>query len=287
LTITTLMGTDPDRGLNLVQPALYYEKLLQSYLWIGDWSKARGIARDWQRREPGLRGVPLETDAYIAAIEGDEKEVAEQLQALASISARSQQRYERTVANTTTLLRTRGGKPEAADRIVSTLLGDRLSEPVSAGSASMARIDLLMSMQRWPEALTTLDLWSVKLDSLQRTGEWPRVSFIRRTQRDARRAVVLLHLQRTAEARVIDSALAVSENARWDQGHSALARAAIAAHRGENDRAIELLQKAIRSGATGFLDFRAYPSVEADPLFLPLTNDPRFKALARPDPIDG
>ena len=61
----------------------------------------------------------------------------------------------------------------------------------------------------------------------------------------------------------------------------------IAAHAGETDRAIALLERAINEGVIGWwrLDWRKF-GVAGDPFLLPLRTDPRFRALMGPDPAD-
>ena len=68
-----------------------------------------------------------------------------------------------------------------------------------------------------------------------------------------------------------------------------MGRAVIAAHIGDADRAITLARRAL---AEGGLTWSPVPNngtagLAHDPLFLPLRNDPRFRALFGPDPADG
>ena len=67
-----------------------------------------------------------------------------------------------------------------------------------------------------------------------------------------------------------------------------MARAVIAAHLGESDRAIDLLTRALAQGGLAWsplTDGRA-PNLGVEPLLLPLRADPRYRALLGPDPGD-
>jgi hypothetical protein len=64
-------------------------------------------------------------------------------------------------------------------------------------------------------------------------------------------------------------------------------RAVIAAHLGETDRAISLVTKMVAQGfLLGGAGNDGYGAIDAWPPLLPLRADPRFRALARPDPAD-
>src|SRR5205823_7807097 len=90
------------------------------------------------------------------------------------------------------------------------------------------------------------------------------------------RAIALIHLDRMPEALAIDSALARFTAA--DRAYGQFARAGIAAHLGENERAVALLKQALASGfhlsiySTGFW---------RDPTLLPLSGDGAFVALLK------
>jgi hypothetical protein len=154
----------------------------------------------------------------------------------------------------------------------------------------MDLLDLLVATERWNDALRVADAREAALARASAagvpiSGAW----VVARRDLDVRRAVVLLHLGRRAEALALDSAFARTDGARWDQGWSATARGVIAAHLGERDRALALLTRGVAHGGLRWFGGGGASgiwTVDGVALLLPLRDDPRFQALARPDPAD-
>ncbi|WP_353268771.1 serine/threonine-protein kinase [Gemmatimonas sp.] len=288
IAIETLREDDADRGFNFGAPSIYYGQLHSAYLAVGDWKGALNTARAWSRREPYLTYRIPATEAYIAAATGD---VAAMRTALASISTGTKtgdEDFERSVVNATVLLRGRSGREAEGVAYLNSLAGTLKPVPAGAGEARlMWRGELLIAQERWADALDALSARELAVSRDLKNGVlWPSEAGAARDEMAIRRAVVYLHTGRRAEALRIDSAFATRVDARWNRGFAAYARAVIAAHLGQYDTAMELLSNAVSHGALAFVGDRAYRSVEADLVLLPLRNDPRFKLLARPDPVD-
>ena len=75
---------------------------------------------------------------------------------------------------------------------------------------------------------------------------------------------------------------------RWDRGRSAVSRAEIAAHLGDNDRAIDLLTRGLARGDIRWSALTQGRSVSlaVDPMLLPLRAHPRFRELLAADSGD-
>ena len=188
----------------------------------------------------------------------------------------------------TTLLRTRGGR-DAEGKALMAEWSPRLLAQISTDSVAScaAACWVLASTEAWSEMLRQLDVTATQADLFFRTVPDGEANYARK-MRAAYRAIALVHAGRVAEARVIDSAFVRTSGARWDMGVSALARAMIAAHAGDTDLAISMLERAINEGLIGWwrLDWRKF-GIDGDPFLLPLRADPRFRALMGPDPADG
>ena len=67
-----------------------------------------------------------------------------------------------------------------------------------------------------------------------------------------------------------------------------MSRAEIAAHLGDNDRAIDLLTRGLAEGGLWWSPLTQGRSVSlaVDPMLLPLRAHPRFRELLAPDPGD-
>ena len=285
IAIDMLRTMDPDRGINIPWADFYGTRLAVAYAQRGDYTRALAAVREGERRVPSLRSRGV--DLGFAAARGDVSAVRDGLEA----HWRAGERSGLLAARATTLLRTRGGH-EADGRSLAISWADRLYPPSAvADSSTMWVGDLLAAADRWSDLLKVTDAGDVRTDADSAAGRLsPGALTLRRQTARMRRAVALIHLDRRAEALSIDSAFARTMGARWDKGMSALARAAIAAHLGEPDRAIPLLDRAIAQGVLRFY-FRSdgvlgLGSVDGDPLLLPLRADGRFQALALPDPAD-
>ncbi len=149
-----------------------------------------------------------------------------------------------------------------------------------------------MAAERWNDALRVADARAAALARDSAAGvPTGRSGSLMRQHEDVRvrRAVILLHLDRRGEALAIDSALAGTEGARWHRGWSAMARGIIAAHLGEPDRALTLLTRGVAQGGLRWFDggeVSGIWTVDGVSLLLPLRDDPRLQALARPDSAD-
>ena len=196
----------------------------------------------------------------------------------------------RSVVTRTMLLRARGHRDADAQQIAQHW-ADRLAASPESFTDDPRGIlvysDLFIAAERWPAALRSTEVDQARQDAWigQATGGPLRLA-IMRAEIAARRAIALIHLGRRAEAVAIDSTLSLTVSTRWDRGRSALASGRIAAHLGDRDRAVRLLEAAVSQGAIDLLQRHVMPSVDMDPLTLPLRADPRFIALARPDPAD-
>jgi serine/threonine-protein kinase len=287
LAIAMLTGTDPARGLNLQLGWFYWSTLSEAYARIGAYDKAVAAAREGERRVPPLRELAREVD--LAAEQGDVGAVRAALASHASFGAPQLAQAIRT----TTLLRTVGGK-EAEGRALAVAWADRLLVRAKLDTYpswfAPQVADLLVATERWNQILPLLDLAESKAKADSAHGrvhaEGPSLF---RYQLQMRRAIALIHLGRRAEAMAIDAELARTDGRRWDRGRSPVSRAVIAAHLGDVDRAVELLTRGLREGGVAWSPSTTgrAPNLAADPLFLPLRADPRYRALLGPDAADA
>ena len=281
--MTLLAIEGPDRGLNLALSNDYWGILSLAWIQLGDYDRAESAAHESVRRNARPNDLAEFLDV-VSASRGDVDAVRTALQSRLHAGTLN----PHWAAFLTTLLRGRG-KRDAEGLALMASVSPELLGHISPDSVSScaAACWVLASTEQWAEVLRQLDATAVRAGAILRTvpeGE----AYYTRKMRDAYRAVALVHLGRSAEARAIDSALVRTMGARWDMGVSALACAIIAAHAGETDRALALLERALNEGVIGWwrLDWRKF-GIDGDPFLLPLRADPRFRALLRPDPADG
>ena len=287
--VRVLAAMDPDRGLNIAWAPYYWSRLAIGYAQRGDFDRALATVQGGERRSPALHAQGL--DVAIAGARGDVGTVAAALAA----RWRAGERPASIAARATTLLRTRGGH-EAQGRRLAAVWADRIYPPdTPVDTAGLSdpvppEVELLVAAERWRDVLAVVT--AAELRFARDSASGPRSPGWRTEQRQRlrmQRAITLIHLGRRAEALAIDAGFTRSVGTRWDRGVSAMARAVIAAHLGEPDRAIPLLAAAVESGALDVYLRRGATglvSVDGDPLLLPLRADRRFRALGVPDPAD-
>jgi hypothetical protein len=289
VVLRVLAPMDPDRGINIPWAHYYWGRVAIAHAQLGRHEEALAAVRAGERRSTLLRAQGLE--AAIAAARGDSAGVHAALEA----RWRAGERPASIAARATTLLRTRGGHDEAGRRMARQW-ADRLYprgaplDTAGLGQFIPPAVELLVAAERWDDLLPVLDAAHARFaaDSAAGRGTPRRLAELSQRLR-TQRAVALVHLDRRAEALAIDAALARTVGARWDRGVSAVGRATIAAHLGERQRALVLLEQAVEQGALdAFLRHGAagLATVDGDPLLLPLRGEPAFRALARPDPAD-
>jgi hypothetical protein len=286
--IAALTSTDPDRGLNLALAGWYWLSLAAAHAQLGEYDRALAVAREGERRAPALRGATEEV--IVAAARGDVRGVRDAVEA----RWRAGEPPLFLAALATTLLRERGGRDAEglalATRWAEPMLRAANEVPAPNELAFWGRNDgvlfLLDAAERWGDLLRVTETDDARLsaDSASRATSTGLTVVLRQRLRMCR-AVALIHLGRRAEALAIDSAFARAASPRWD--FSAMPRAVIAAHLGETDRAISLVTKMVAQGfLLGGAGNDGYGAIDAWPPLLPLRADPRFRALARPDPAD-
>ncbi|HXG71154.1 MAG TPA: protein kinase [Gemmatimonadaceae bacterium] len=260
--LAILEQVDPDRGLNLAG-AFYWNYKAGALVDLGRYDEGLEIA------EKGLRRFPDEVSLIF--IKGEalvaKGRLGELDDLIESAPASRTVLKARLAIFLATVLNSRGRSVEAAQ-----LAGrwqSRLGPSLKASPRlKMARIGLLVAGQRWTEAQAAI----AELSSRQDRDK--------HLQRDLLNyaGVVAVHVGDTALAKQIE--LRVVPTGRHDRGHAKVTRARIAAHLGERERAVELLQQA-RAEGLGLVS--PGNPFQYDHLLLPLHGFAPFSALLKVD----
>ena len=282
--LAALTSTDSDRGMNIPLAAAYWSRMVQAYAQLGAYDRAWTALRERRRRAPTVPDVMLEVS--ILGARGDVQALRAKLDALWE----SGDTGVGPAIQGTALLRMAARK-EQEGRELASLFADRFTtaaatRPLPHGN-EIAMVDLLASVGRWAESRRFVEAAERSIaDSTSgaTSKDLPYLNHVR-----LRRAVTAIHLGNAAEAMAVDSAFAQLEPRRGDGSHFTMARAVIAAHLGRTDDAIALSTKAIERGGLSF--FGVGEAVNTGTLndvilLQPLLADPRFRALADPDPRD-
>jgi len=283
-----LKAGDPDRGINLALGTRYWRRMYSSHLQRGEYDEALVAAREMEKRYPGSDAV-AGVQSMVRAARGDVEAVRAWLEEEAARGVDGSVMARHAVGRTM-MLRARGHRDAGAQQIAQRWADRLAASPESFTPDPRGMLvysDLFIAAERWPAALRSTESDQARFDVMVGQGRASPLSLAEmRADIAARRAIALIHVGRRTEAAAIDSALSRTVGTRWDQGRSALASGRIAAHLGDRDRAVRLLTEALSEGAGNWLERYVMPSVDMDPLSLPLRADPRFIALARPDPAD-
>ena len=258
---SALRGVDPDRGLNLVGP-YYWQSRIGLAQMRGDARAVLDAAHEGERRFP--RWILFRAyEARELARQGRLDEITRVI--LAARMDTLPQPAARTVvaAHAASALAMRGRAADARE------LAQRWWPAATAFRADTARwiqeavANLALLGEEW-HALTTMDT-AAELTSAHALSD--RMSYA---------AVGRIHLGDTAAATRYDALLA-AKHPPLDFGHRELARARIAAHRGQHEHAVRLLRQAAAEGVRLHLlwgiDFMS------DPFLAPLRELDSFRQL--------
>jgi TolB-like protein len=265
LALDVLRQSDPDRGLNLGGP-YYWRYTSAALLDLGRHQQALDAAEQGLRRFPKnvslltLKGRALvglgrvrELDDLIDATPAERGErvaaQAEQAHALAAVLRAS-------------------GEPAAAAALAGGWLRRVEAARDSAARAAVARMWLLVALDRWDDAAAQAQQLDART-TLDRT--------LREDLATVRAAAAARRGQR-AVAQQIELELA-GRTGPYDLGRVSLLRARIAAHLGERNRAAALFQQALGDGLNLTTPLNRF---RYDPLLFPLLGFPAFEGNLRP-----
>jgi tetratricopeptide (TPR) repeat protein len=258
LAMQALERTDPDHGLNLAG-SYYWEFKSEAARQLGHLSESADIARE------GLHRFPDEFESVFTL--AMPLTAAGRVDELRTLLKKTRPLWASwTAAELVVPGLVMAGRRSEAKSFAQEWL--RRTEGDSVGRLSEAedRALLLLENERWAD-----------LDVFTRRWTLPSVVDYDHLTMIALRAIALIHLGRSAEAAAIDSALDKPATTPM-RGRYLYARAQIAAHRGEPDRAIGLIESALAAGYG--LEFYS-TGVWHDPLVMGLAGLPRLVALVK------
>lgn len=258
--LTVLEHVDPDRGLNLAG-GLYWRYKSVALLDLGRYDDALKFT------ETGLRRFPNEV--AFRRLKGQilirQGRTAEAMDLIEGVPV-SRPRTRAWLANHFATVLNAHGQATEADRVAAKWQPrPDPSGQLSAGQ-QMDRIELLVARRRWTEAQAALTALMAHPDA----PGWQNLA--------SHAGVIEVHLGDSAEARRIEARAAATRE-KYDHGLSKVIQARIAAHLGDRERAVGLLQQArtegygLRTPGTPFL---------YDPLLLPLHGFAPFEELIEP-----
>jgi hypothetical protein len=263
LALDALARSDPDRGMNLAGP-FYWMYRAEASRQLRDHRGFLAAAREVQKRFPTNpnsypwlalalvdAGRVDELRAFLPGIRDPLQGAAVGAFAVAALSHAGRDADARQLAAASLARLPAENTFAAADSVKKRIAGN-------------VRAVLLLETERW-----------VELESLARGLRDTSLADPRRLPMTTLLAIALVHLNRSAEAKAIDDALA-AQHPKYSRADYMMARASIAAHEGKKAEAVAMLEDALRNGYK--LQF-AGTNLGADPTLIPLRGFPAFLAL--------
>ena len=261
-----LARADPDRGLNVVG-AYYWLSRIGLEKERGDARAVLDVALEAERRFPSWVQFRAYHVRHLVA-GGSSPEDRDRVIAGARLPQRDTLTAQVVVAGHAATALLMAGRLGDAERLAVRWLPAALA--MRGDTMHWTRdgvASLLVAASRWDQ------LAALPAEHTTHGGRaWvDRVSYV---------AVGMAHLGDTAGARRADALLQDGPVPHLDFGRRKLARARIAAHLGERDRAIQLLRESVERGIRLHLPWGV--DYRADAFLTPLRADPAFRAIASP-----